>query len=206
MTIDEKDPLKSIKEIFTFFQGIRCQDFKYNDAIPRGLQELYSIHDSNQLARPGNTLFSNQDPLILPDKVDLQKQYFTFLIENQSSWKCETEKNSLDPAVYIYDAVYLDGREKIENSLNSFLTTYALMELTFDLAYSINNSFEKEAYLSKGLKVQELWMNKPYTWGEGNRYSFWLIEDNCILMDCSITYFATTDKDKFEYIKSVVEK
>lgn len=206
--INREDPFDDLKRLFSTFLGTENNGGRsYNAGIPKGLRELYQIHDSYSILKPKNTLFCNQDRLLLPAEIS-DNQYFDFLIENQSCWKCETERGQENPSVYIHDAESVDiiGRKHIHNSLNEFLTTYALQELTFELNFSINKHFDLETILNSSLKIKEIWMDKSYTWGDTNRYNFWLVEDSCLIMDCSIRYFGTNDLQKFEFVNKLLKK
>jgi len=206
--IKNEDPFTDLKRLFSTFLGTEINAGQFhNTGIPPGLRELYSIQESYSFLKPKNTLFCNQDRLLLPSEIK-GDQHFDFLIENQGCWKCETERCQENPPVFIHDAESIDifGRKIIHNSLNEFLTTYALQELTFELAYSINEHFDLGVILNSSLKTEELWMGKSYTWGDANRYNFWLIEDSCLMMDCSIRYFGTNDPQKFDYINELLKK
>ena len=206
--INTENPFDDLKRLFSVFLGTENTIGQpYTASIPKGLRELYGIHESYSTLKPKNTLFCNQDRLLLPAEIK-DDQYFDFLIENQRCWKCETERGRENPPVYIHDAESIDivGRKMIHNSLNDFLTTYALQELAFELDFSINEHFDLEAILNSSLKTEELWMDKSYTWGDTNRYNFWLVEDSCFIMDCSIRYFATNDPQKFDYVTKLLKK
>jgi len=202
------DSFNDLKKLFSAFLRTEIDArHAHNTGIPTGLRELYGIRESYSLLKPSNTLFSNQDRLLLPSEIK-DGRYFDFLIENQSCWKCETERGEEDPPVFIHDAesIGIIGRKIIHNSLSEFLTTYALQELTFELTFTINEHFDLETILNSSLKTEELWMNKSYTWGDTSRYSFWLIEESCLMMDCSIRYFGTNDRQKFDYISKLLKK
>jgi hypothetical protein len=206
--INNENPLDDLKKLFAAFLGTADTVSRtYPATIPKGLQELYNIHGSYERIKPENSLFCNQDKLLLASEIK-DDQHFDFLIENQSCWKCETERGPDNPPVYIHDAesIEIAGKELINNSLNEFLTTYALQELTFELNFSINERFDMGTLLNSSLRVEELWINKPYAWGDTNRYSFWLIEESCLLMNCSIRYFATNDQEKFEHVNRLLKK
>jgi hypothetical protein len=206
--INRENPFDDLRRLFSAFLGTKSNvGQSYNAGIPKGLRELYQIHESYSVLKPENTLFNKQDRLLLPSEIK-GDQFFDFLTENQSCWKCETERDQENPPVYIHDAESIDiiGRKIINNSLNEFLTTYALLELTFELNFSINEHFNLNDILSSSLKTEELWMNKSYTWGDGNRYSFWLVEDSCLIMDCSIRYFGTNDLQKFDFVNKLLKK
>ena len=205
--IDKNNPFDELKALFSFLLRIENKVSTHDERIPMGLRELYQIRDSYSIVKPNNTLFRNQDNLLLLPEIS-GDHYFDFLVENQSCWKCETEKGKSNPSVYIHDAESIDiiGRKLIHDSLNRFLTTYALQELIFELDFSMNSDFEIRDILSSNLKIEELWSNESYAWGDNNLYNFWLVEDSCLLMDCSITYFATDDRMKFDSINKTLKK
>jgi hypothetical protein len=68
-------------------------------------------------------------------------------------------------------------------------TPYNESYKSFELEFGINEHFDLQAILNSSLKVEQLWIDKSYTWNDSNRYSFSLVEDTCIIMDCSIRYF-----------------
>ena len=205
--IDRNNPFPDLKKLFSSFLGTQDTGQMFNERIPKGLRELYQIHESYSIIKPKNTLFYNQDNLLLPSEIS-GDPYFDFLIENQSCWKCETEMGQDNPSVYIHEAESIDieGRQVIHDSLNQFLTTYALQELIFELDFSHNEHFTIGNILNSKLNVEELWIDASYTWGNSNRYHFWLIEGNCLVMKCSIHYIGTNDKQRFDQIIRLLDK
>src|SRR6187399_612526 len=141
--INRENPFVELSKLFSSFLGVENNELRYSERIPPGLQELYRWRDSYTHIKPTNTLFCNQDTLLLPSEIG-DDQYFDFLVENQSCWKCQTEKGREDPPVYIHEAESIDivGRKIIHDSLNQFLTTYALQELIFELDFSFNTNFK----------------------------------------------------------------
>jgi hypothetical protein len=199
--IDPLQPLPALKEIFSLFLKTKQVILSGNDRLPIALRELYAIKDYYDSIKPNNSLFRHQDHLVLAPELSDRDDSFDFLTENQSCWTCATIADHVDPPVYIHSAESIDieGRKLISDSLSRFLATYALQELTFELDFKITSLGGSKEILGLNVKAEELWMNQRYTWGDNNRYNFWLIDENCILMDCSITCLATNDKDKFQY-------
>jgi hypothetical protein len=206
--IDPLQPLPALKDIFSLFLKTKQGKLSGNDKLPIVLRELYTIKNYYDSIKPKNSLFSHQDHLLLAPELSDRDNSFDFLTENQRCWTCATIVDQVDPPVYIHNAESIDvqGRKLISDSLARFLTTYALQELVFELDFLINSTFETKEVLNMNVRIQELWMNETYTWGEGNRYNFWLIDDNCLLMDCSITCLATDDPDKFRYYSGFLKK
>ncbi len=75
----------------------------------------------------GYNFFDKQDMLLNYNKLELIRDRFDFIIENQGAWMLQTEKSELAK-------VYLDTGEEL-GLLKNFLITYVLQELTFSLEY-----------------------------------------------------------------------
>jgi hypothetical protein len=139
---------------------------------------------------PSRNLFDNQDSLVLPDKLKLKGDRFSFIYENQGVWRVETRIDSEDPPVYSDAPV--QGNTilvfKVCSSLSHFLTTFCLQELAFGSRNLFVPSHESRAdrpIPAQDLLLAELkplWLNGLYAYGRPI-HSFYLCDERILVMD-----------------------
>ena len=197
--MDKINDFKDLNFLFIEFFDIDLESVDIRDLdskIPSELRFMYKIREIN--SNKGNKLlFNRQDELIPYDQLDLDKQKFDFIFENQSCWTLQTELNKSQPKVY------QDGTDEI-GYLKDFIITYILQEFTFSLEYvNYDISFSIENLKSKFICIEPLWTGKKYVYRK-NRYNFYLAEDKgiaFIIPEDDISFFGTNSKEMSNLIK-----
>ncbi|GAB2616198.1 hypothetical protein GCM10027035_10750 [Emticicia sediminis] len=193
----------NLKQIFSSFLGFEStettQQF-YDNSIPLPILDLYEIKALYDKIAPDNRLFEIQDSLYFRQKLDLSGDFFTFLVENQGNWICQTSTNRFNSSVIFDDRC--GTREVISNSLDSFLTTYALQELTFCLEYLSDLHWKPNEIKKIFTNIEEIWVNKTYVYPD-SEHSYFILDNEVIFTYVNgDTFFSTSNLEKFKWIES----
>ncbi len=171
---------------------------KYPNAIPKGLKILYAIKEKLNQSASSIKLFETQDTLIPWTKLDLTRERFLFLIENQYAWTCWATLNKASSKVYNEQGTI------IAESLDLFLVSYTLYELTFTLAYNLADISFDEIKLAFN-KIVPLWLSESYV-SPNWQISFYQIDEDCIFMDLGENggFFATQKEERYQYFLDIL--
>lgn len=200
--ISQANPMEGLKKVFCHFLNLdinALDSTKYNPTIPEIIRTLYAIKDTYTQQVGENRLFQMQDALIWEKDLDLSGTMFDFLVENQGNWVCQTYQHETNPTVW------QDHSERIHSSLNHFLTTYALQELSFFLEPGLwhISKEEVEAFFSS---IEPVCLNQTYCYEEAI-YNFYQVEEDCFLMDVYFDfYFSTMNESKYNAFVAFVQK
>jgi hypothetical protein len=207
MKITKKDPISGLKNALSRLFDYKFGDFdfsKYPPNLPQALKEMYEI---DAFTRRENCVyetirfFANQDHLVPFEDLKLDESPFTFVRENQSNWLCKTDLGS--QKVYLEDRVFTENSGVLEQNLAAFLTTFALQEIGFNLPFYIGLHCEHVSdILPNFKKVEPLWSDKNYL--NHGQFSYWLVDDDCLLMEAGMNILATKNEEKSEYYKGVL--
>ena len=174
----------NLKQIFADFLKIDIADDAENafdNAIPLPLRELYAIKNAYNKVKPNNELFVNQDRLTFENKLDLSKNRYPFLVENQGNWQCLLENGVENPRVFTTN---LEGNDVVIYSLEDLLAVFALQELTFELQHISYCHWETIQIKSLFPNIKILLENKSYVY-QGSNHSYYSLENEIIFADIS---------------------
>ena len=174
-----------------------------NANLPQPLQIIYTIDAffaTHNCAYETLRFFRNIDRLTLHQDLQLQDEQFVFATENQGNWYAKT--SLLSDNIYIYNHEEIHDGIALDESLEDFLITFALLELSNNFKYFCGlyeNSLEK--INTEFRKSEPLWVNKKYLL---RNTSFYLIDDE-VLFDEANNTIATNNEEKFNYYRSRLE-
>jgi hypothetical protein len=196
-----------LKNVISRLFNVKFEAFdysKYHQNLPMALKEIYEIdaHFSKDCRYETIRFFCNLDRLVPYNDLKLDAERFVFLHENQHNWRCKTSLNS--DKVYFEDAVEPKNSKILTPTLYEFLTTFALQEIGFNLSHYMGleaNNFE--AIKANFSKVDEIWLKKDYIYTKP--CSFYLVEDDCLVMFAGMSIFATDNDAKFEHYKGILK-
>ncbi len=207
LKIAKKDPISGFKKVISRLVDVKLEgvDYeKYHPLLPFSLKELYEIdafYAKHDCAFETIRFFANQDRLVPYKDLQLNESPFTFVRENQSNWFCQTDLGS--EKVYFYDRVEPHKSRYLPLSIDGFLTTFALQEIGFNLkfyfGFEYENMDEIKTYFKK---IEPLWSDEHYIYGA--EFSYYLVDDDCLVMFAGMNVFATNNEAKFEHYKSVL--
>ena len=192
----------NLKQIFANFLKIDIADDAENafdNAIPLPLRELYAIKNAYNKVKPNNELFVNQDRLTFENKLDLTKNRYPFLVENQGNWQCLLENGIENPRVFSTDE---NGNELIFNSLENIIIAFALQELNFELEHHLQEQWLEENQLKTtfpNLKI--LCENVPYVW---TNHSYYIIDDEVMVEDIGAMFFSSNNLEKLNRVEQLL--
>jgi hypothetical protein len=200
--------LESINELKRLISNLFEINFdvyamKVNTALPFALQEIYKIDNAfTKLDCRYETLrfFRNMDRLTIYQELKIQDEQFTFATENQGNWYAKTSLHS--DKVYIYNHEEIKDGSILDENIEQFLITFALLELSNNL-YHFCGLYENDINEVKKQfqKIEELWINKKYLLRDT---SFYLIDDEVIFDEANMT-LASNNHVKISYYKSIFE-
>jgi hypothetical protein len=206
MRITKKDPILGLKKVVSRLFDVKLEGFdleKYPSKLPHSLKELYAIDAffaQHNCGFETIRFFANQDRLVLYEALKLEESPFTFLRENQSNWLCQTDLGSTK--VYFYDRIEPHKSHFLPLSIDSFLTTFALQEIGFNLTYYFGLESENmDAINTHFKKIETLWSDKTYIYGA--HHSYYLVDDDCLVMYAGMNVFATNNEAKYKHYKSI---
>jgi hypothetical protein len=88
----------------------------------------------------------------------------------------------------------------LPQKIDEFLTTFALQEITFNLPFYFGLDYENiEEVSPKFHKIEDLWIDKKYVYE--HLHSYYLVDDDCLVMWGGMNIFATKNEAKFEFYK-----
>jgi hypothetical protein len=207
MKITKKDPVSGLKNVISRLFDYKFGDFdfsKYPPNLPKALKEMYEI---DAFTRRENCVyetirfFANQDRLVPFAELKMEETPFTFVKENQSNWLCKTELGS--QKVYLEDRVFTENSGVLNQNLAAFLTTFALQEIGFNMPFYIGLHCEHVSdILPNFKKIEPLWSDKNYL--NHGQFSYWIVDDDCLLMQAGMNILATKNEKKLEYYKGIL--
>lgn len=173
-----------------------------NTALPLALQEIYKIDDAfakSNCKYETIRFFRNMDRLTHYLDLKVNEDQFVFATENQGNWYAKTSLN--DDKVYIYNHEELPDGAALEQNIESFLISFALIELSNNFNYfcglyendvnEVKKQFEKS---------EKLWIDKKYLLRDT---SFYLIDDEVLFDEANMT-LASNNQEKISYYKSKI--
>jgi hypothetical protein len=218
MKISKKDPVLGLKKVISRLFDVkfdRSQYKTYHPDLPKGLKKMYEIDRffSKDCRYETIHFFCNQDRLVKYDKLTLVEKDFVFVHENQNNWKCRAQLKS--QKVYFEDCVEPQKSRFISDNIDVFLTTFGLQEIGFNLPYYFGlNSGEIADIKTHFKKVEFLWEDNNYIHqfpfendekeGKPLSYSYYLVDDDCLVMYAGMYVFGTKNLEKFEHYKGVL--
>ncbi len=177
---------------------------KYHPDLPQPLKEMYEIDAlfSQDCSYDTIHFFCNQDRLIKYNQLKLSAKSFVFVHENQYNWTCEAALKS--DKVYFNNSVEPEKSHYLNSDIGEFLTTFGLQEIGFNLSFYFGlenqNMDETKANFQK---VEHLWTDTTYLYN--HPYSYYLVDDDCLVMWAGMCIFATNNETKFKYYQSVLK-
>lgn len=207
MKINKKIPVFILKNAISILFNVHFDVFdysKYHQDLPVALKELYEIdaHFSKDCSYETIHFFCNLDRFVKPDLLELEKKSFVFVHENQHNWACEAQLNS--EKVYFNDKVEPEKSRFLDTDIDSFLTTFALQEIGFNLKYYFGFEYENISAIEAHFKKTEhIWTDKNYIYTEP--LSYYLVDDDCLVMWAGMNIFATNNQEKYEYYKGILK-
>jgi hypothetical protein len=218
MKISKKDPVSGLKKVISRLFDVKFGTFQYktyHPDLPKGLMKMYEIDRffSRDCRYDTIHFFCNQDRLMKYDKLNLLEKDFVFIHENQNNWKCQAQLKS--QKVYFEDCVEPQKSRFISDNIDAFLTTFGLQEIGFNLPHYFGlNSGEIENIQAHFKTVELLWRDDNYVYqfpfGYDEKeskplpYSYYLVDDDCLVMYAGMYVFATKNEEKFEHYKNVL--
>jgi hypothetical protein len=207
MKISKKAPILGLKRVISRLFDVKLDDFDltaYHPKLPHALKEMYAIdafYAKHDCSFETIRFFANQDKLVPYQDLKLAESPFTFVRENQSNWFCLTELDS--NKVYFYDRVEPHKSRFLPHSTDAFLTTFALQEIGFNLKFYFGFEYENIDKIRPFFKkVEPLWSDKNYIYDA--TFSYYLVDDDCLVMFAGMNIFATNNEAKFEHYKRVL--
>jgi hypothetical protein len=207
MKISRKSPILDLKKVISRLFDVKFDNFdldKYHPELPYALKELYEIdafYAKYDCAFETIRFFANQDRLVPYSDLTLDEKDFIFVCENQKNWVCKTSLDS--NKVYLEDRVFTENSGFLTTKLDTFLTTFALQEIGFNLPFYIGLHDEKVAdILPSFKKIEPLWSDKSYL-NVGN-FEYYLVDDDCLLMQAGMNILATKNEEKLEHYKTIL--
>jgi hypothetical protein len=208
MKITKKTPIWGLKKVISLLFEIDFGEFdydKYHPQLIHSLKELYEIDAffaKNDCGFETIRFFCNQDRLLPYSDLKLEDKDFVFVCENQNNWVCKTQLGS--NKVYLEDRVFTENSRFLTSKIDAFLTTFALQEIGFNLPHYIGLHCEKVVdILPDFKKVEPLWTDKNYL--NFGHFEYYLVDDDCLLMQAGMNILATKNKEKLEYYKGILD-
>ncbi|MFM2269053.1 MAG: hypothetical protein RL757_2494 [Bacteroidota bacterium] len=207
MKLHQKNPIRILKKVVSrlFDAKIeRIDDAQFPLHFPEALKEIYEIdaHFSKDCRYETIHFFCNLDRLVKFDKLNLTEKNFEFAHENQNNWACEATLKSTK--VYFKNRVEPQKSHYLKENLPNFLTTFALQEIAYNLKKYVGleakNMDEIKHHFAK---VQLLWSAHYLIYDEP--FSYYLVDDDCLVMWAGMPIFATNNQEKFEYYKNILK-
>lgn len=196
--------IKTINDLKLFIEKlfkINLNDFHFdiNENLHIALQQMYKIdYAFAQFDCKYETIrfFRNIDRLTNYQDLQLQDKKFVFATENQGNWYAKTSLDS--HKVFIYGHEEIPDGTVLEENLEVFLITFALLELSYNFNHFCglyeNDVIEVKKQFQK---TEELWLNKKYLLRDT---SFYLIDDDVLFDEANMT-IATNNEEKFNYYR-----
>ncbi len=207
MKINKKEPISGLKKVISRLFNVKLDNFsfeKYPPKLPISLKELYEIdafYAKHDCAFETIRFFCNQDRLVPYADLKLGEKDFVFVRENQNNWVCKTELGS--NKVYFEDRVFTETSGVLPQEIDAFLTTFALQEIGFNLKHyfglEAKSMVEIESVFNK---VEHLWTSKYLTYDDP--FSYYLIDDDCLVVWAGMAIFSTNNEEKFTHYKSLL--
>lgn len=202
MKITDISDLKTVIEKL-FRVDLTYFHFYINEDLPNALREIYKIDfhfDIEDSKYETIRFFRNRDRLTLYQELKKDEKEFVFATENQGNWYCKTSLNSEN--VYTYGLEELEDGTILKQSIEDFLISFALLELSNNLNYFCGLYEKSEGKVkSKFKKIDAIWIDKMYIICP---VSFYLIDDEVLFDEANMT-LATNNKEKFEYYRSILD-
>jgi hypothetical protein len=208
MQISKNDPIPGLKKVISRLFEVEFDEFDfttYHPDLPQSLKEIYEMDAfflRENCVYESIRFFCNQDRLVKYQDLKLDESFFTFVNENQSNWFCKTQLNS---EVVLLES-YFEAKEEaiLTQKINEFLTTFALQEIGFNLPFYFGLDYGNiEEIRPKCSKIEDLWIDKKYVYE--HPYSYYLVDDDCLVMWGGMNIFATKNEEKFEFYKSILK-
>jgi hypothetical protein len=177
--------------------------FNINENLPVALKEIHKIDmhfASDNCAYETIRFFRNMDRLTFYNDLKTSEEQFVFANENQGNWYAKTSLHS--EKVYIYGHEELEDGTILNENLEEFLITFALLEISNNFKFFCG-LYEKseDKVKSKFRKIEELWPDKMYII---RPTSFYLIDDEVLFDQANMT-IATNNEEKFNYYRTIFE-
>lgn len=209
MSINENDPITDLKKVISRLFDVKFDEFdftKYHLDLPQSLKEIYEIDAfffRENCIYETIRFFCNQDRLVKYQDLKLDEQLFTFVNENQGNWYCKTALNS-DVVLLKNYSTKTKEEAFLPQKLDEFLTTFALQEIGFNLPFYFGLDYSTiEEVKDKFSKIEDLWTDKKYVYE--HRHSYYLVDEDCLVMWGGMNVFATKSETKFEFYKSILK-
>ncbi len=205
--MDSKQGISLLKNTISALFGVKFGAFdvsKYHKDLPIALKELYEIdaHFSEDCRYETIHFFCNIDRLVKPTFLKLEDESFVFVHENQNNWACETQLKS--DKVYFKDLVEPEKSRFLDTNIADFLTTFALQEIGFNLKYYFGLEHENISEIEENFeKIEHLCTDNNYLYS--SPFSYFLIDDDCLVMWAGMNIFATNNQAKYEHYKSILK-
>jgi hypothetical protein len=207
MKIAKKDAISGLKNTISRLFDVKLDNFdfeKYHPKLPHALKEMYEIdafYAKHDCSFETIRFFANQDRLVPYSDLKLEGKDFIFVRENQSNWVCKTQLGS--NKVYLEDRVFTENNGILTSKIDAFLTTFALQEMGFNLPFYIGLHCEKITdILHHFKKIESLWSDKHYL--NFGHFEYYLVDDDCLLMQAGMNILATKNEDKLAHYKSIL--
>jgi hypothetical protein len=208
LKISAKSPISGLKRVISHLFEVKLDELDlspYHSDLPEALKEMYAIDTlsaQHDCAFETTRFFANQDRLVPYHELALDTALFTFVRENQSNWLCKSSLGSRQ--VYFQDRVMPENSGYLLSNLERFLTTFALQEIGFNLPLHIGINCEKVSdILPTFQSVTPIWVDEKYL--NALHYEYYLIDEDCLLMQAGMHVLATKNEEKMEYYKRILD-
>jgi hypothetical protein len=208
MQISKNDPIPDLKKVISRLFEIEFDEFdftKYHPDLPQSLKEIYEMDAfflRENCAYETIRFFCNQDRLVKYQDLTLEEPFFTFVNENQGNWYCKTKLNS--DKVLLESYFEIKKEELLPQKIDEFLTTFALQEVGFNLPFYFGLDYGNfDEIKPKFSKIEDLWIDKKYVYE--HPHSYYLVDDDCLVMWGGMNIFATKNEEKFDFYKPILK-
>ncbi len=207
MKINKKQPIVGLKTVILrlFNEEIKQTDeAKYPADFPKALKEMYEIdaHFSNDCRYETIHFFCNLDRFVKFKNLIFTEKKFEFVHENQNNWACEAQFKS--QKVYFKNRVEPEKSHFLKENLSNFLTTFALQEIAFNLKKYVGLEAKNIDEIKHHFKkIELLWSANYLIYDEP--FSYYLVDDDCLVMWAGMTIFATNNQEKYEFYKNILK-
>ncbi len=203
----QKMQILDLKQIISRLFEVQFEIFdysKYHQDLPFALKELYEIDAffSKDCRYETIAFFCNLDRLVPYNQLRLEEASFVFVHENQHNWSCTAQLNT--DKVYFKDSVEPQNSCFLAAKIDDFLLTFALQEIGFSLQYYFGFEYENMDEIQHHFnKTEHLFTQKHLTYQK--TFSYYLADDDCLVMWAGMNVLATNNQAKFEFYKGVLK-
>ncbi len=204
----ETTSFSGLKNIISRLFDVKFKDFdysKYHPNLPLALKELYAIDAffaQHNCSFETLRFFCNLDRLVPHQSLKIDEKKLIFLKENQNNWACSTELGT--DKVYFHDYVEPQNSHLLATKIDDFLLTFALQEIGFSLQYYFGFEYENMNAIQHHFnKTEHLWTQNHLTYPKP--FSYYLVDDDCLVMWAGMNVLATNNQEKFEFYKGILK-